>query len=111
MMAKYYPALFFKRWSVVFWDEDNYSRKFEEWKKNLNQNIALARLISDYILRKTLLIIIGDYGSYGVKKEIVNSTLEKCKTSLEELDIILKTENLQLVEQLQKIDESTLINT
>ena len=108
MMAKCYPTLFFKRWSVVFWDEDNYSRTFEEWKKNLNQNIALTRLISDYIRRKTLFIIIGDYESYGVKKELIESTLEKCKTSLEELDIILKIESPQLVEQLQKIDESVL---
>jgi hypothetical protein len=109
MMAQSYPELFFKRWSTVFWDEGEYIQKFNGWKKSLNQNIALARLISDYTYRKILLIILGSHDSYGIERNVVESTLEKCEKALDELHTILETEKPELIVHLRNIDESVYL--
>ena len=110
MMVQSYPELFFKRWSIVFWDEGDYIQKYNGWKKNLNQKIALARLVSDYILRKILLLIIGSHDSYGIERKRVESTLEKCENALVELHTILETEEPELIGQLRNIDESVYVS-
>jgi len=105
MMIKYYPTLFFERFSTVFWEEGNYNKKYYTWKENLNKNIALARLLSDNFLRKILFIVIGDYEKYGIEHNKISLTLDKCKNALEELNQILDSEKPELLEQLENIDE------